>query len=132
MKLDIAGFIANRLQAAIMREACYLVGQGIVDERQLDSVVKDGIGMRWAVSGPFEIADMGGLDVWAKVTGNLFPQLGSSTSTPESIEARVRQGELGLKSGKGFYDYGDNELRENHINARDQKLLQLLKQKNIN
>jgi 3-hydroxybutyryl-CoA dehydrogenase len=104
---DIPGFIANRLQAALMREACYLLENGVADAQQIDTAVKDGLGLRWAFKGPFEIADLGGLDVWAKVTGHLFPELGISTDSPESLQKRVRSGELGVKSSKGYYDYED-------------------------
>lgn len=104
---DIPGFIANRLQAALLREALYLLENGIADSFQIDSVIKDGLGLRWAFKGPFEVADLGGLDVWAKVTGHLFPELSTSTHVPESLLTKVVRGELGLKSGKGYYNYED-------------------------
>ncbi len=127
LKKDIAGFIANRLQAAVMREACYLLEQGIADVNQIDTAMKEGPGMRWAFNGPFEIADLGGLDVWEKVTGHLFPQLDSTMKTPDSIIKKVRLGELGLKSGKGYYEHGDSRQSESQSQEREQKLLQLLK-----
>ncbi|BBH21735.1 3-hydroxybutyryl-CoA dehydrogenase [Paenibacillus baekrokdamisoli] len=129
LKKDIAGFIANRLQAAVMREACYLMESGVADASQIDTAMKEGPGMRWAINGPFEIADMGGLDVWEKVTGHLFPQLDPNLLSPESISNKVRLGELGVKSGKGFYEYGDASVRDTQSNEREQKLLQIVKLK---
>jgi 3-hydroxybutyryl-CoA dehydrogenase len=129
LKKDIAGFIANRLQAAVMREACYLMQSGVADERQIDTAMKEGPGMRWAINGPFEIADLGGLDIWEKLASHLFPQLGAELSAPESIRSKVRLGELGFKIGKGFYEYGDNSERERLVDARDQRLLQILELK---
>lgn len=105
LKKDIPGFIGNRLQAAILREALHLLENGVADADAIDTVVREGIGLRWALKGPFEVADAGGLDVWAKVAGNLFPELGSGTASVGMLERKVAQGELGVKSGRGFYGY---------------------------
>jgi len=104
---DIPGFIANRLQAALMREACHLLESGVADAAQIDTAVRDGLGIRWAFKGPFEIADLGGLDIWSKVTGHLFPELDDRTEAPESLLDKTGRGELGVKTGKGYYDYAD-------------------------
>lgn len=129
LKKDIAGFIANRLQAAVMREACYLLESGIAEAAQIDTAMKEGPGLRWAIGGPFEIADYGGLDVWEKVTGHLFPQLGASQEAPELIREKVAKGELGVKTGAGFYTYGDPAQQERQSGERDRKLLGLLQVK---
>lgn len=129
LKQDIAGFIGNRLQAAVMREACYLMQSGVADSKQIDTVMKEGPGLRWVINGPFEIADMGGLDVWEKVTGHLFPQLDDNLLAPESIRNKVQRGELGVKSGKGFYEYGDAFMIDQQSFKREQKLLQILRLK---
>ena len=105
LKKDIPGFVANRLQAAVLREACFLVQNKVVDAGQLDTVVKESIGMRWAFSGPFQVADYGGLDIWEKVLQNLLPHLANDQEVPLIVQDKVRQKLLGLKSGKGFYSY---------------------------
>lgn len=105
LKKDIPGFVANRLQAAVLREACFLVQNKVVDAGQLDTVVKESIGMRWAFSGPFQVADYGGLDIWEKVLQNLLPHLTNDQEVPLIVRDKVRQKLLGLKSGKGFYSY---------------------------
>jgi len=104
---DIPGFIANRLQAALMREACFLLDSGVADIHQIDAAVTEGLGMRWAFKGPFEIADLGGLDIWRKVTGHLFPTLDAASEAPESLVAKTESGQLGVKSGQGYYRYAD-------------------------
>ncbi|MDB5080421.1 MAG: 3-hydroxybutyryl-CoA dehydrogenase, partial [Chloroflexi bacterium] len=76
-----------------------------------------------------EIADYGGLDVWEKVTGHLFPQLGASQEAPELIREKVAKGELGVKTGAGFYTYGDPAQQERQSGERDRKLLGLLQVK---
>lgn len=102
---DIEGFIANRLQAALVREACYLVQAGIADPLQIDTVVKESIGIRWALSGPFEIMDRGGLDIWEKVLKNLLPRLDAGTQVPAIMQEKVSANNLGRKSGLGFYKH---------------------------
>jgi len=120
---DISGFVANRLQAALLREACYLLAEQVASAEQIDTIVKEGIGLRWAVSGPFEIADRGGLDVWKKVLENLLPVLDNRTQVPGIITQKVSEGHLGAKTGKGLL-FGSGEAME--AGAMAQKLLRLL------
>jgi 3-hydroxybutyryl-CoA dehydrogenase len=122
---DIPGFIANRLQAALMREACYLLDNGVANAAQIDTVVSEGLGLRWATKGPFEIADLGGLDIWAKVTGQLFPALSISTDTPGTIEKMIACGDLGVKSGSGYYQYDDPDAAAADMNKNLQRLIAL-------
>jgi len=128
LKKDIPGFVANRLQAALLREALFLVGEGVVEPQDLDTVVSSGIGFRWAFLGPLEIADFGGLDTWKYVTENLFPHLDRTTTAPAALSERVGRGELGIKSGTGFYHYTADEIRERLL-ARDASFIGLLKAK---
>ncbi|MBO9604606.1 MAG: 3-hydroxyacyl-CoA dehydrogenase family protein [Paenibacillaceae bacterium] len=124
LRKDVPGFIANRLQAAVMREACHLLASGVADAAQIDAAVRDGIGLRWALSGPFEVADYGGLDIWSKVTAHLLPELDTGIAAPEPILEQVRQGRLGAKTGGGFYEYdGSAQEREQARNARLLRLL---------
>lgn len=105
LEREVDGFIANRLQAALVREAVWLLCNGIASAQEIDAAVVHGIGPRWALAGPFEVMDRGGLDVWQAVTERLFPLLSVETSLPEEISSRVKRGELGAKSGQGFYSY---------------------------
>ena len=125
LKRDIKGFIANRLQAAVLREACYLLAEGIADVADIDTVMTQSIGTRWALSGPFEIADYGGLDIWEKVLGNLMPVLDNTTQVPAVISEKVHQHNLGLKTGKGFFNYDQNEGRS-RIEEWNKKLVEIL------
>jgi len=122
---DIPGFIANRLQAALMREACYLLENGIASAEQIDSAVKDGVGLRWALKGPFEIADLGGLDIWSKVTGHLFPELENGTDIPASILDKLERSELGIKTGSGYYTYAHQTNAASEMNESLRNLLDL-------
>ncbi len=129
LKRDIPGFIANRLQAAVMREASFLLQSGVADAKQIDQAMTEGPGMRWAFSGPFENADFGGVDVWEKVTGHLFPLLDSSISAPKLIQEKVQAGQLGVKTGSGIYEYGNPEQWLRRVEERDKHFIQLLQLK---
>ncbi len=99
---QVEGFIANRLQAALYREAMHLVERGIASPAQVDATVTAGLGPRWALAGPFEIMDLGGLDVWQSVTDGIFPTLGDASAAPAMLRERTERGDLGAKTGEGF------------------------------
>ncbi|MFS0918194.1 3-hydroxyacyl-CoA dehydrogenase family protein [Brevibacillus sp. 179-C 1.1 NHS] len=128
LKKDVPGFIANRLQTALMREAFHLLAEGVADAAQIDTVMKDGIGFRWAFVGPIETADFGGLDTWKRVMDNLAPELEASTKAPAIIEEQVAQGNLGTKSGAGIYTYKDMSVTEK-LRVRDEQFIRLGKMK---
>lgn len=102
---DVPGFLLNRLQFAVLREAFHLVESGAADIRDVDDAVRYGLGMRYACGGPFRSADLGGLDVFRQIAAYLFPDLSNSTGVPELLERLCSQGDLGAKTGRGFYDY---------------------------
>ncbi len=102
---EAPGFIGNRLQHAVVREALSIVRQGIATPEEVDKVIKHGFGRRMAVAGIFETSDAAGLDVVLAVAGELFPAIESSSEVPSLLRAKVERGELGLKSGTGFYDW---------------------------
>lgn len=99
---QVEGFIANRLQAALYREAMHLVERGIATPEQVDQAVTAGLGPRWALAGPFEIMDLGGLDVWRSVTDAILPTLGDASAAPAMLRERAERGDLGAKTGEGF------------------------------
>ncbi|HJV17942.1 MAG TPA: 3-hydroxyacyl-CoA dehydrogenase family protein [Bacillales bacterium] len=130
LKKEISGFIANRLQTALMREAFYLLDQGIASARDIDTAITAGPGFRWAFTGPIEIADFGGLDTWQSVFDNVAPDLDKSKRAPVIIREMVKLGKLGTKSGEGIYTYADSTLTQK-INTRDRQFIQLGKIKSL-
>jgi 3-hydroxybutyryl-CoA dehydrogenase len=102
VKKDVPGFIGNRLQHALWREAVSLVENGICDAETVDDVVKAAFGRRLAVLGPLENADMVGTDLTLAIHKTVLPAIDSRPTPSPYLETLVRNGRLGFKSGKGF------------------------------
>jgi 3-hydroxybutyryl-CoA dehydrogenase len=102
VKKDIPGFIGNRLQHALWREAIALVAEGVCDAKTVDDVVKSSFGARLAVLGPLENADLVGTDLTRSIHGYLLPALDRSTAPSPYLDRLVDEGRLGFKSGEGF------------------------------
>ena len=123
---DIPGFVASRIQSAVMREALHLLEEGIASPADIDAVMKHGLGLRWALLGPLEIADLGGLDIFNTVGSYLLKSLSNATDTSKVLQDLVAAGKLGAKSGSGFYDYPSGKASA-LIAERDEKLLEILR-----
>lgn len=99
---DISGFVGNRLQHALKREAIALVAAGVCDAETIDDVVKLGFGARLAVLGPLEQSDLVGLDLTKAIHDVVIADLDVTPTTHPYLDALVAQGKLGMKSGEGF------------------------------
>jgi 3-hydroxybutyryl-CoA dehydrogenase len=102
VKKDVAGFIGNRLQHALWREAVTLVEQGICDAETVDTVIKAAFGRRLAVLGPLENADLVGTDLTLAIHKTVLPAIDSRPAPSPFLERLVADGKLGFKSGEGF------------------------------
>lgn len=107
---EVPGFVENRILYAIMRECLDLVDRGIIDPQGMDLNVKWGIGYKLAVIGPMELLDMAGLDIYHSVGSYLNPDLSKSGEVSKTIRDRVAQGQLGMKTGGGLYDYTPEDI----------------------
>jgi len=115
VRQETPGFIANRLQSALRREALSIVARGIATPHDVDRVVRTGFGRRLAVAGPFELTELIGLDLALAIAEQLYPTLESSPEPPPILRDKVARGELGVKTGQGFYEWtpeGAAALRE--------------------
>lgn len=126
MNKECLGFIGNRLQLALLREALYLVEQGYADPEEVDKAMVYGHGRRLGVTGPFCSADMGGLDIFHNISAYLFSDLSNASRPSELLRKLVEDGHLGLKSGKGVYDWTP-EMKEKMVKARTETLIDFLK-----
>ncbi|MDP7280913.1 MAG: 3-hydroxyacyl-CoA dehydrogenase family protein [Candidatus Poribacteria bacterium] len=102
---EIPGFIGNRIQAAVWREILWLVEEGIATPQDIDTVVKTGLGRRLSVAGPFELTDLTSLAMKQAIMEELLPSLASGQKVPVILKEKVEGGELGIRSGKGFYEW---------------------------
>ena len=109
---DVPGFVANRLQHALWREAIAMVGEGICDAATLDACVKNSFGLRLAVLGPLENADLVGLDLTLDIHRTIIPELNRDSGPNPLLEAHVAAGKLGFKSGIGFRSWSQPEMDE--------------------
>ena len=123
---DAPGFVLNRIQLAILREALHIVDQGICEPEAVDDVMKHGLGMRYACLGPFEVCDMGGLDIFNNIASYLFADLSDKKEPFGMLKDAVEQGNFGVKTGKGFYDYSGGKDEE-AIRYRDEMYTKVAK-----
>lgn len=102
---DVPGFIGNRLQHALWREAIALVADGVCDAETVDTVVKASFGRRLAVLGPLENADLVGTDLTLAIHRTVLPAIDRTPGPSPYLERLVRDGRLGMKSGEGFHSW---------------------------
>jgi 3-hydroxybutyryl-CoA dehydrogenase len=121
---EMPGFIVNRVMGAITRECAFILDEGICTPEDLNTAIKSSTGFRFACLGPMEVDDMIGLDICATVSGRVFPGLSNATQASRLVTEKVEKGELGIKSGKGWYDYSGKTREE----VLAEKNLALIKQ----
>jgi 3-hydroxybutyryl-CoA dehydrogenase len=122
VKKDVPGFIGNRLQHALWREAVSLVERGICDAETVDKVIKAAFGRRLAVLGPLENADLVGTDLTLAIHKTVLPDIDHRPGPSPYLERLVAEGKLGFKSGEGFRKWSAEEQA-----ALRSKVLQHLK-----
>jgi len=109
VKKDVPGFIGNRLQHALWREAVSLVERGICDAETVDTVIKAAFGRRLAVLGPLENADLVGTDLTLAIHKTVLPDIDSRPGPSPYLEQLVADGKLGFKSGEGFRQWSPEQ-----------------------
>ena len=109
---DVPGFVGNRLQHALWREAISIVEQGIADPATVDECIKFGFGIRLPVLGPLENADMVGTDLTLAIHNYILKYIESSPDPSPLLKKKVEEGKLGFKSGQGFQEWTDEEAQK--------------------
>ena len=124
---DVPGFLGNRMQHALWREAIKLVENGIASAEDVDKVVKNAFGLRMAFLGPLETADLAGLDLTCEIHQDLLPHLDRSQAPSPLLQKKIADKEAGAKNGKGFHDWPADKL-STLVKRRDRVLLRILQQ----
>ena len=122
---DIPGFVLNRLQFAVFREALSIVESGAAGLEDVDGAMKYGLGLRYACLGPFETVDLGGIDVFYKIASYLFGDLENRGDVPDMLKSLYENGCWGVKSECGFYDYAGRKAEE-AVKTRDRKVIRVI------
>ncbi len=92
VRADVPGFIWNRIQFAVLRECLHMLEAGVADAADIDAAVSDGLAPRWMAAGPLATADLGGLAVFATISGQLFPHLADGHAAPAELAERAAEG----------------------------------------
>ena len=110
---DVPGFVANRLQHALWREAFAIIDEGIADAATVDECIRFGPGLRWPILGPVENADMVGLDLTKAIHDYILPHINAAPTPSQTVLDLVENGDLGFKSGKGLLgEWTDEAMAE--------------------
>lgn len=107
VKKDVAGFVANRLQHALWREAIAMVADGICDAKTVDDCVKNSFGLRLSVLGPLENADLVGIELTRDIHRTIIPELNRDSTPSPLLDTMIAAGKLGFKSGEGFQRWSE-------------------------
>lgn len=131
LEKEIPGFIGNRLQYALFREAQALLDEKVATKEDIDAAITYSIGRRLPITGPLMTADLGGLDVFSSISDYLFKDLSASNKSGATLTNLVAEEKNGYKNGEGFYLW-DKEISE-QINAeREKTLIHFLKRDQAN
>jgi 3-hydroxyacyl-CoA dehydrogenase len=120
---DVPGFLANRLQMALVKEAMLCVSDGVATAEDVDRLFTHSIGFRLAAAGPLAVADFAGLPIYSRVFDTLAEEFSERFEAPSILTELVAEGRTGTASGAGFLEYGDRSAAL--VEARDRRLLAL-------
>ena len=112
MSKECPGFIGNRIQLAIIREATKILKEGFASAKDIDDAVKYSLGFRYSATGPLESCDLGGLDIFNNVSKYLYNELSNEKDGSDILNEFVSKDMLGAKSGEGFYSWDENSIKK--------------------
>jgi 3-hydroxybutyryl-CoA dehydrogenase len=129
VKKDVPGFVGNRIQHAMMREALYLIDEGVVSPEGVDRAVRYGFGFRFIACGPIMQKEMSGWDTNYYVGSALYPHLHAEKGPPALLKAMIERNHLGMKTRRGFWEWNDESAarEKNRIEKALQAGMEILK-----
>ena len=122
---DIPGYVANRLQAALVREAVALWSGGVASAGDIDTAVRMGFGLRAMVTGPMRQRDLAGIDLHLAIQRELWPEIDGSVEPNPEVVSMVERGQLGLKTGRGYFDWSGQDP-EQVLRAQNEALVDMM------
>src|SRR5699024_2285639 len=125
LKKEMTGFIVNRIQVAMLREAFHLIEMGVASAEDIDIAMKGSMAVKWAFCGPMESQDLAGLETTEAMVSNIMKDLSNTRDVPSFLAEMVENGHHGIRTNQGFYKYDDHG--EKGMLARDNHFLDLLK-----
>lgn len=125
LEKEAPGFVGNRVQVAVVRECLSILEKGIASPETIDDIVKYSLGLRWSILGPIMSIDLGGLDIFDTITSYLSEEISNEVGRNPLLAEKVTTGNLGQKTGQGFYDW-QGEKGKTFIDYRNQKLLEAM------
>ena len=133
VKKDVIGFLGNRIQGALMREALWLIEQGVASPEDIDATVRLSFGFRYAAAGPIVQKEHSGWDTTCAVAKIIWPDLSKADGPPPILQRNVDEGRIGFKTKRGFFEWDDQSIakeRARYENAL-RKCLEIFKEEGI-
>jgi 3-hydroxybutyryl-CoA dehydrogenase len=133
VKKDVIGFLGNRIQGALMREALWLIEQGVASPEDVDATVRLSFGFRYAAAGPIVQKEHSGWDTTCAVAKIIWPDLTNADGPPPILQRNVDQGRIGFKTGRGFFEWNDQTIaaERSRYERALRKCLEIFKEEGI-
>jgi 3-hydroxybutyryl-CoA dehydrogenase len=133
VKKDVIGFLGNRIQGALMREALWLIEQGVASPEDIDATVRLSFGFRYAAAGPIVQKEHSGWDTTCAVAKIIWPDLTNAKGPPPVLQRNVDEGRIGFKTKRGFFEWNDESMAKERARYERalRKCLEIFKEEGI-
>ena len=133
VKKDVIGFLGNRIQGALMREALWLIEQGVASPEDIDATVRLSFGFRYAAAGPIVQKEHSGWDTTCAVAKIIWPDLSNADGPPPVLQKNVDEGRIGFKTKRGFFDWDDQSIAKERARYESalRKCLEIFREEGI-
>jgi 3-hydroxybutyryl-CoA dehydrogenase len=133
VRKDVIGFLGNRIQGALMREALWLIEQGVASPEDIDATVRLSFGFRYAAAGPIVQKEHSGWDTTCAVAKIIWPDLTNADGPPPVLQKNVDEGRIGFKTGRGFFEWNDESMAKERARYERalRKCLEIFKEEGI-
>jgi 3-hydroxybutyryl-CoA dehydrogenase len=133
VRKDVIGFLGNRIQGALMREALWLIEQGVASAEDIDATVRLSFGFRYAAAGPIVQKEHSGWDTTCAVAKIIWPDLNNADGPPPILQKNVDEGRIGFKTRRGFFEWNDESMAKERARYERalRKCLEIFKEEGI-